>query len=95
MKWKMMLLSTALLSVLAVTPASALEYTFDSPSVGDFGTPTSDTTIYEHEDPNVDRSKGSALIPPGFGTPTSCLPNSGEYLTPNLAAGGPDRKSVV
>ena len=89
MKWKMMLLSTALLSVLAVTPASALEYTFDSPSVGDFGTPTSDTTIYEHEDPNVDRSKGSALIPPGFGTPTSYLPNSGEYLTPNLAAGGP------
>ena len=37
----------------------------------------------------MDRSKGSALIPPGFGTPTSYLPNSGEYLTPNLAAGGP------
>ena len=70
-------------------PASALEYTFDSPSTGDFGTPTSDDTIYEHQDPNVDRSKGSALIPPGFGTPTSYLPNSGEYLTPNLAAGGP------
>ena len=35
------------------------------------------------------RSKSSALIPPGFGTPTSYLPNSGEYLTPNLAAGGP------
>ena len=43
-------------------PASALEYTFDSPSTGDFGTPTSDDTIYEHQDPNVDRSKGSAHI---------------------------------
>lgn len=70
-------------------PASALEYTFDSPSTGDFGTPTSDTIIYEHKDPNVDRSKSSALIPPGFGTPTSYLPGSGEFLTPNLAAGGP------
>lgn len=77
-----------LLGAFAV-PTGALEYTFDSPSTGDFGTPTSDDTIYEHQDPNVDRSKGSALIPPGFGTPTSYLPNSGEYLTPNLAAGGP------
>ena len=77
-----------LLGAFAV-PTGALEYTFDSPSTGDFGTPTSDDTIYEHQDPNVDRSKGSALIPPGFGTPTSYLPNSGEYLMPNLAAGGP------
>ena len=77
-----------LLGAFAV-PTGALEYTFDSPSTGDFGTPTSDDTIYEHQDPNVDRSKSSALIPPGFGTPTSYLPNSGEYLTPNLAAGGP------
>ena len=68
---------------------NAMEYTFDGPSTGDFGTPTSDETIYEVEDPNVDRSKNSALIPPGFGTPTSYLPNSGVYLTPNLAAGGP------
>ena len=77
-----------LLGTFAV-PASALEYTFDSPPTGDFGTATSDDIIYEHQDPNVDRSKNSALIPPGFGTPTSYLPNSGEYLTPNLAAGGP------
>ena len=27
------------------------------------------------------------VIPPGFGTPTSYLPNSGEYLTPNLVPG--------
>lgn len=89
MKWKRTILSAALLAALTVTPASALEYTFDSPPTGDFGTPTSDETIHEWKDPNEDRSKNSALIPPGFGTPTSYLPNSGVYLTPNLAAGGP------
>ena len=52
-----------------------------------FGRPTSDNTIYEWENPNVDRSKNTALIPPGFGTPTSYLPGSGEYLTPNLVPG--------
>ena len=36
---------------------------------------------------NVDRSKNTALIPTGFGTPTSYLPGSGEYLTPNLIPG--------
>lgn len=72
-------------------PASALEYTFDSPPTGDFGTPTSaeDVIQTDAEPANKDRSKNSALIPPGFGTPTSYLPNSGEYLTPNLAADGP------
>lgn len=77
-----------LLAVLAL-PAHAQEYTFKAPDAGDFGTPTSDDTIYEWTDPNVDRSKNSALIPPGFGTPSSYLPNFGEFLTPNLAAGGP------
>ena len=78
------------LTVLAM-PASALEYTFDSPPTGDFGTPTSTEDIIQTvaEPANKDRSKSSALIPPGFGTPTSYLPNSGEYLTPNLAADGP------
>ena len=89
MKWKALLIAAVMMTAVFVTPASALEYTFDSPASGDFGTPTSDETIYEWEDPNVDRSKSSALIPPGFGTPTSYLPNSGVYLTPNLAAGGP------
>ena len=46
----------------------------DAPDDYLFARPTSDTTIYEHEDPNVDRSKNTALIPPGFGTPTSYLP---------------------
>ncbi|MDE6997429.1 MAG: class D sortase [Oscillospiraceae bacterium] len=84
-----MLLAVCCLLTALSMPAHAMDYTFDSPPTGDFGTPTSDETIYEHVDPNVDRSKNSALIPPGFGTPTSYLPNSGEFLTPNLAAGGP------
>jgi len=88
MKWKSMVLSAALLAVLTVTPARALDYTISGPSPGDFGTPTSDETIYvgTEEIGNVDRSKNSALVPPGFGTPTSYLPGSGEPLTPNLAA---------
>lgn len=77
------------LCVLCVTQASALEYSFDTPEDYPFGQPTSDGTVYEWKDPNVDRGKDSALIPPGFGTPTSYLPGSGEFLTPNLAAGGP------
>lgn len=77
-----------LLAALAL-PGYAQDYNFKAPSAGDFGTPTSDDTIREWVDPNVDRSKNSALIPPGFGTPSSYLPNFGEFLTPNLAAGGP------
>ena len=88
-------LSTLLAVCLMVTalsmPASALEYTFDSPATGDFGTPTStEDVIRPNAEPaNKDRSKNTALIPPGFGTPTSYLPSSGEFLTPNLAADGP------
>ncbi len=81
------ILSAVLLCALCVAPASALEYTIDGADDYLFGRPTSDDTIYEWDDPNVDRSKNTALIPPGFGTPTSYLPNSGEYLTPNLVPG--------
>ena len=76
-----------MLCALCVTQASALEYDFDAPEDYLFGQPTSDDTIYEWENPNVDRSKNTALAAPGFGTPTSYLPNSGEYLTPNLVPG--------
>jgi len=76
-----------MLCALCVTQASALEYDFDAPEDYLFGQPTSDDTIYEWENPNVDRSKNTALIAPGFGTPTSYLPGSGEYLTPNLVPG--------
>lgn len=87
---RILLIAAAMMAVFFVTPASALDYTFDSPSTGDFGTPTSvGDIIRERENPNTDKSKSSALIPPGFGTPTSYLPNSGDFLTPNLAADGP------
>lgn len=81
------LLLAALLYALCCAPASALEYTYDAPEDYLFGTPTSDDTIYETENPNVDRSKNTALAAPGFGSPTSYLPGSGEYLTPNLVPG--------
>ena len=71
--WKNTILSAALLAVLTATPAHALEYTMEAPDDYLFGRPTSDDTIYEWEDPNVDRSKNVALIPPAFGSPTSYL----------------------
>ena len=81
------ILSAVMLCAMCVAPASALEYTIDGADDYLFGRPTSDDTIYEREDPNVDRSKNTALIPPTFGSPTSYLPGSGEYLTPNLVPG--------
>lgn len=77
----------ACLAAFLVIHADALEYRVEAPADYLFAQATSDATIYEWENPNVDRSKNVALIPPGFGTPTSYLPNSGELLTLNLAAG--------
>ena len=81
------ILSAVMLCALCVAPAQALEYTFAGADNYLFGRPTSDDTIYEWENPTVDRSKNTALIPPGFGSATSYLPGSGEYLTPNLVPG--------
>ena len=75
--WKSLIVAAAL-TALCIAPAHALEYTIDGADDYLFGQPTSDDTIYEWENPNVDRSKNTALIPPGFGTPTSYLPGSGE-----------------
>lgn len=83
---KLLFLTLAVMCLCAVQ-ASALEYTYAGADDFLFGRPTSDDTIYEAENPNVDRSKNVALIAPGFGTPTSYLPGSGEYLTPNLVPG--------
>jgi sortase A len=80
-------LLTAVCAVLLVAPAHALEYSFGGADDYLFGRPTSDDASYTWENPNVDRSKNTALIAPGFGTPTSYLPGSGEYLTPNLVPG--------
>ena len=84
-----------MLCALCVGQASALEYTMEAPDDYLFGRPTSDDTIYEWEDPNVDRSKNTALIPPGFGAPTSYLPGSGHPLTPNLIPGALDGGGLV
>ncbi len=81
------LLLSSLLVTLCVTQASALEYGFDGADDYLFADPTSQDVIYQQEDQNVNRSKTAALIAPGFGTPTSYLRGSGEYLTPNLAPG--------
>ena len=70
-------LIAAVLCLLCVDQASALEYTMDAPDDYLFAQPTSDDTIYEWESPNVDQSKNTALIPPTFGSPTSYLPGSG------------------
>ena len=94
MKLRVFLL-TAMICTLCVGQASALEYTMDAPEDHLFGRPTSDDTIYEWEDPNVDRSKNTALIPPGFGSPTSYLPGSGTALTPNLVPGALEGGGLV
>lgn len=83
------ILTAALMAAVFVVPAHALEYTVNAPSAGAFGVPTSDEAVYvgTENTANADRSKNAALIPPGFGTPTSYLPGSGEALTPNLITG--------
>ena len=81
------ILAACMLLALAV-PAFALEYTFDEDEQSGYGKPTSVEPVVTADDgaqKNEDVSKNAALIPPGFGTPTSNTLNTGEYLTPNLA----------
>lgn len=80
------ILLAVMLCALCAAPAHALEYTFDAPDSFLFGQPTSDETIYEWENPNVDRSKNTALIPPVFGTAGGYLPGNGEQFMPDLPA---------
>ena len=87
MKLTKFLMFTMLLSCLYMTQVNALEYSYGGAEDFLFASPTSEDTIYEAKNPNVDRSKNVALTAPGFGTPTSYLPGSGEYLTPNLVPG--------
>lgn len=89
------ILSAVMLCALCVAPANALEYSFGGADDYLFGQPTTDDTVYQWENPNVDLSKNTALIAPRFGTPTSYLPGSGEYLTPNLVPGALDGGLVV
>ena len=74
---------------LCVAPAHALEYNISAPGDPEYGKPTSFEPVATADGgamKNEDLSKNAALIPPGFGTPSSYLPGSGEYLTPNLVA---------
>ena len=68
-------------------PAHALEYNISAPGDPEYGKPTSFEPVVTADGgamKNEDVSKSAALIPPGFGTPTSYMLNTGEYLTPNL-----------
>lgn len=70
--------------MLAGTSAFAADYTVDAPSAGIFGKPTSVTTVYVADNVNkadIDKSKNSGLIPPIFGSPTSNLRGSFDYIT--------------
>lgn len=89
MKRLSVLLAVSCLLAAFSVSAYAVEYHFEGPGSGTFGTPTSDDTISVTIDTplNIDRSKNTALIPPAFGSPTSYTLNSGEYLTANLTQG--------
>ena len=68
-------------------PAHALSYDISAPGDPEYGKPTSFEPVVTADGgamKNEDVSKNAALIPPGFGTPTSYMLNTGEYLTPNL-----------
>lgn len=68
-------------------PAHALEYNISAPGDPEYGKPTSFEPVVTADGgamKNEDISKNAALAPPGFGTPTSYMLNTGEYLTPNL-----------
>ena len=90
------LIIVLILCAICAAQVSALEYTMDAPEDYLFGLATSVEIVYgQEESPNADRSKNVSLIPPAFGTPTSYLPGSGEYLTPNLVPGGPGRTGTM
>ena len=72
---------------LCAAPASALEYNINAPRDPEYGKPTSFEPVVTADGgamKNEDVSKSAALIPPGFGSPTSYMLNTGAYLTPNL-----------
>lgn len=89
---KLITIASALCLMASIAaPASALEFTIDAPNGPEYGKPTSVEVVVtadRGEQANENLSKSAALIPPGFGTPTSYLPGSGELLTPNLVGNG-------
>ena len=81
---------TAYLSLHPMDEAQSFRYSSSS-DCNRYAELQSDAT----QDPNVDRSKNTALIPPAFGSPTSYLPGSGTALTPNLVPGALDGGGLV
>ena len=81
---------TAYLSLHPMDEAQSFRYSSSS-DCNRYAELQSDAT----QDPNVDRSKNTALIPPGFGSPTSYLPGSGTALTPNLVPGALEGGGLV
>ena len=76
-------------------PGWALEYTISAPDGASLGPPTSVEPVLTADGgarQNEDVSKNAALVPPGFGTPTSYFPGSGAYLTPDLA---PEAQAIL
>lgn len=71
------------------TPAWAanLSYTYDAPSSGNFGKPTSvePVTVIGGDETNVNISKDSAFVPPEFGSASADVLGTGELLTPDIS----------
>ena len=81
-------LAVSMMASLAAS-ASALEYSIAPPKDFDFGRDTSIEVIHTADGgamKNADMSKNAALIPPAFGSESMNALQTGEYLTPNLAA---------
>ena len=77
---RLLLIAAAMMAAFFITPASALEYTFDSPSTGDFGTPTSaEDIIRERENPNTDKSKTAPLSRPALERPPATSPTPANF----------------
>lgn len=89
-----MLMTVLCMALSLVVPASALEYMIEAPEGAVYGKSTSiDVAVSKAK--NEDVSKNAALIPPIFGSNTSNLLWSGEYLTPDLVPGGMAVTSTV
>lgn len=84
----MALCSTMALMMTSI-PALAgnLSYTYDAPSSGNFGKPTSTepVTVIGDDEVNVNISKDSAFVPPEFGSASADVLGTGELLTPDIS----------
>ena len=78
-------------------PASALEYTINTPDGPEFANATSVAPVVTSdrgERPNTDLSKNNPVVAPAFGSTTSYLPSSGEPLYPFLGIAGDGQQAV-